>query len=42
KSNAFGLAAQDVKIILTKFGPFAGVLGASTLAFNKYKGITGM
>jgi len=42
KSKAFGLAAQDVKIILTKFGPFAGVLGASTLAFNKYKGITGM
>lgn len=42
KSNAFGLAAQNVKIILTKFGPFAGVLGASTLALNKYKGITGM
>lgn len=42
KLKAFGLAAQDVKIILTKFGSFAGVLGASTLAFNKYKGITGM
>jgi len=42
KSKAFGLAAHDVKIILTKFGPFAGVLGASALAFNKYKIITGM
>jgi len=42
EANVFGLASRDMKIILAKFGTFAGVIGASTLVMEKFNHITGI